>query len=135
MSESEYDAAMAEIRSLARLNPGLGTPDTVRLRHLVSLAEAYEREHYPRQPVDPITAIRFRMEQAGLQPKDLVPYLGSRSRVSEVLAGKRPLTLRMIRNLRYGLGIPAETLIAEASPAPRPKPRRKAGNAGRASTE
>jgi len=78
------------------------------------LIEKYEDEHYPIAPPDPIEAIKFRMEQAGLTKKALIPYLGSRSRVSEILSGKRELTLGMIRALNAHLGIPAEVLIRES---------------------
>jgi antitoxin component HigA of HigAB toxin-antitoxin module len=78
---------------------------------LVLLVEKYEAEHYPIDLPDPVEAIKFRMEQEGLEPKDLIPYLGSQSKVSEVLNYKRPLSLSMIRSLQEGLGIPAEVLI------------------------
>jgi HTH-type transcriptional regulator/antitoxin HigA len=77
--------------------------------------EAYELRHFPIAPPDPIDAIRFRMEHMGLTRKDLERYLGSRSRVSEVLNRKRPLTLDMIRRLHAGLGIPLESLIGEVA--------------------
>src|SRR5260370_74279 len=99
----DYPDVMAEIAALMERNAVPGTPDGDRLRDLVAIARAHERESYRRSPLDPIMAIRFRMEQAGLEPRHLVPYLGSRSRVSEVLSGKRPLTLQMIRNLHRGL--------------------------------
>ena len=67
---------------------------------------------------DPVEAIRFRLEQENLRPQDLVPFLGSRSRVSEVLNGKRPLTLTIIRRLHDGLGIPADVLLGEAKAVP-----------------
>ena len=75
------------------------------------LIEMYEKQNDPIDPPDPIQAIRFRMEQQGLKSKDLVPILGSRSRVSEILSGSRPLNLRMIRALHLRLGIPAEVLV------------------------
>src|SRR5438046_2398186 len=111
--ELDYPGVMADIAALMERNVRAGTPEGDRLRELVTLARAYERAQSQLTQVDPVTAIRFRMEQAGLEPRDLVPYLGSRSRVSEVLSGKRPLTLPMIRNLHHGLGIPAESLIAD----------------------
>jgi HTH-type transcriptional regulator/antitoxin HigA len=79
------------------------------------LIEAYENERHPIEPPTPLEAIRFRMEQQGLEPKDLVPFIGSRSKVSEVLSGKRSLSLRMIRALHSKLGIPAEVLIGAAA--------------------
>lgn len=115
-NENEYRAAMDEIESLMDRGAAPGTPESDRLRALAAAVGDYERARFRLRPVDPVTAIRFRMEQAGLQPRDLIPYVGSRSRVSEVLAGKRPLTLEMIRNLHAGLGIPAESLIQEPRP-------------------
>ncbi len=91
-----------------------GTPEGDRLDVLVTLAEAYEARHHPIDSPDPIAAIRFIMEQRGLERKDLEPYIGSRARVAEVLGLKRPLTLPMIRRLNTGLGIPAEILIRES---------------------
>lgn len=129
MSEVEYQAMMEEIAGLMKKDAKANTPDGLRLKELAMAAQAYEREHYPRGPVDPITAIRFRMEQAGLKPADLVPYVGSRGRVSEILSGKRPLTLRMVRNLHYGLGIPAESLIGAPESESVRKARRKPGKA------
>jgi HTH-type transcriptional regulator/antitoxin HigA len=82
---------------------------------LLTLIEAYERKRYPIEPPDPIDAIAFRMEQAGLSVADLVPYIGPRHRVYEVLNGKRPLTLNMIRRL-VTLGIPAASLVGRAQP-------------------
>lgn len=83
------------------------------LEVLATLVEAYEQKHFPIDAPDPVEAIKFRMEQSGLSPKDLEPYIGQSNRVYEVLNRKRPLTLRMIRNLHRGLGIPARVLIAE----------------------
>ena len=78
------------------------------------LVEQYEREHYPIALPDPVEAILFRMEQGGLTRKDLVPYIGSLSKVSEVLNRKRSLSVTMIRALHAGLGIPAEVLLQAA---------------------
>src|SRR5690606_13810299 len=77
------------------------------------LVEQYEKEHYPIDLPDPIDAILFRMEQTGLTRKDLMAYLGSSSKVSEVVTRKRPLSLQMIRKLHEGLGIPADILLQE----------------------
>jgi HTH-type transcriptional regulator/antitoxin HigA len=82
---------------------------------LVTLVEAYETKHYPIAPPDPIDAIKFRMDQQGLTPKDLKPMIGGLNRVYEVLARTRPLSINMVRRLHTGLGIPAETLIREAA--------------------
>ena len=78
---------------------------------LVTLVETWERKHYPLDLPDPIEAIKYHMEQNGLSPRDLIPFIGSRNRVHEVLNRGRPLTLKMICRLHEGLGIPAESLI------------------------
>ena len=79
---------------------------------LVTLIEAYEQKHYPIGPADPVEAIKFRMEQQNLTPKDLEPYIGSSGRVSEVLNRKRRLSLQMVKKLHAGLRIPLESLLA-----------------------
>ena len=101
--------ALAEIEALMSAPPG--TPEGDRLDVLVTLVEAWEERHHPVGPPDPVAAIRYHMEQAGLEPKDLVSFIGSRSRVYKVLNGKRALTLPMIRRLHRGLGIPLASLI------------------------
>ncbi len=117
-TEVEYNAALERFESLLEPDEDHRSLDDLEL--LSVLIEKYEDEHYPIDPPDPIEAIKFRMEQAGLSQKDLIPYIGSRSRVSEVLSGKRELTLAMIRALNAHLGIPAESLIREAQ-EPLPK--------------
>ena len=82
---------------------------------LVTLVEAYENSHYHFGPADPVEAIKFRMEQEGLTPRDLEPYIGPSGRVSEVLNRKRPLSLRMVKRLHDGLKIPYESLLTEVS--------------------
>jgi len=91
-----------------------GTPEADQMEILVTLIEAYENKHYPITPPNPIEAIKFRMEQQGLKPKDLEVYIGSSGRVSEVLNCKRPLSLRMIKRLHAGLNIPYESLLGDA---------------------
>lgn len=120
-NESDYDAALAEIAGLmdARAN----TPEGDRLDVLVTLVEAYEEKHWRVNPPDPIEAIKLRMQQRGLSRRDLERVLGSKSRVSEVLNRKRPLTMEMIRLLHGKLGIPAESLI---QPTTRRRRRRRA---------
>lgn len=88
-----------------------GTPKGDRLDVLATLIDAYEAEHYPMDPPDPIAAIKFRMEQQGLTRKDLEPLIGTRTRVAEVLNRKRSLSITMIRRLHEQLGISAEVLI------------------------
>jgi HTH-type transcriptional regulator/antitoxin HigA len=111
-SEADLLAALAEVDQLAEGDPEIGTPAGDKLDVLVTLIQAYETKHYPIEAPDPIEAIKFRMEQGGLGVIDLVPLIGNPNRVYEVLNGKRPLTLRMIRNLNKELGIPAHALIA-----------------------
>ena len=111
-TEAEYEAALTRLDELLDAKPG--TPEGDEFELWVTLVEIYEEEHFPIDLPDPVTAIRFRMEQAGLKQVDLVPYIGSRSRVSEVLRGKRSLSLSMIRRLHEGLGIPAEVLLHQA---------------------
>ncbi len=108
-TEVDYQAALEEIERIFDATPG--TPEADRLEVLVTLVEAYEDEHYDIPLPDPIEAIQYYMESRGLSRQDLEPYIGSRARVSEILNRRRPLTLRMIRNLEEGLEIPAETLI------------------------
>ena len=86
------------------------------------MAEAYEKVHYPIEAPDPIEAIRFRMDQLGLHRKDLEPFIGQKSKVSEVLNRKRPLSLPMIRSLHSYLGIPAAVLVREVTLATVKKP-------------
>ena len=108
-SEADYRAALQEIESLMRAEPG--KPEGERLDVMVTLLEAYERAHFPMDLPDPIEAVKFRMEQLGLTPKDLEPMIGRPNRVYEVLNRTRPLTLKMIWRLHHRLGIPAECLI------------------------
>jgi len=89
------------------------TPEGDRLDVLVTLVKAWEAKHYPLDLPDTVQAIKHHMDQQGLSPRDLISYIGSRNRVYEVLSRKRPLTLAMVRRLRSGLGIPAESLIQE----------------------
>ena len=108
-SERDYDHALAEVEEL--WGAKAGTPKGDRLDILATLIEAYETEHHPMDPPDPIEAIKFRMEQQGLTRKDLEEILGTRTRVSEVLNRKRGLSINMIRALHDKLGISAEILI------------------------
>lgn len=116
-TESDYEAALKEVGNLWSARSGTAAGD--RLDILATLIESYEDEHYPMDPPDPIAAIKFRMEQQGLTRKDLEGILGTRTRVAEVLNGRRGLSINMIRRLHKNFGIPAEVLI-------RPTKRRKA---------
>ena len=108
-TKRDYQRTLKEIEGL--MTAKRDTPEGDRLDVLVTLVEAWEARHYPLDLPDPVAAIRYHMEQNGLAPKDLAPYVGSRSRVYEVLNRKRPLSLKMIWRLHKGLGIPAESLI------------------------
>lgn len=108
-TEADYLAALAQMDELLEAEPE--TPEDDLLDVLSTLVEAYEEQHYPILPPDPIDAILYHLESRGLTRRDLEPYLGSRARVSEILSRKRPLTLEMIRRLHTGLGIPADILI------------------------
>ena len=108
-TEEDYEEALAELERLMDAEPG--TPDYDRLEVLSILVESYETEHHPVPLPDPIDAIEFHMDRLGLTRTDLEPYIGSRGRVSEILNRRRPLTLRMIRALERGLGIPAAILV------------------------
>lgn len=110
-TEADYNAALKTISGLMESDPEIGTPDGDHLDVLATLVQAYEVQHFPIDLPDPIEAIKFRMEQAGLTAKDLEPMIGRRNRVYEVLNRKRSLTLPMIWKLHKGLGIPAENLI------------------------
>ena len=110
-NEHDYEAALARIESIFDAAPGTLEGDELEL--LALLVERYEDEQFPMDLPDPIQAIRFRMEQQGLKAKDLVPYIGSASKVSEVLSGQRNLSLNMIRNLVKSLEIPANVLLRE----------------------
>jgi len=108
-TKRDYEAALTEIERLwgAKAN----TPEGDRLDVLATLIDAYETEHYPMDPPDPIEAIKFRMEQQGLTRKDLEEIIGTRTRIAEVLSRKRGLSITMIRRLHERLGISAEVLI------------------------
>ncbi len=108
-SKADYKRALHEIEQLWEAKAD--TPESDRLELLSILVEAFEREHYPIPPPDPIVAIEHCMESRGLTRKDLEPYIGSRARVSEVMSRRRPLTLSMIRRLSAGLGISTDVLV------------------------
>jgi HTH-type transcriptional regulator / antitoxin HigA len=108
-TKADYEKALSDVEGLWGAKSG--TPKGDRLDVLATLIDAYEAEHYPMEPPDPIEAIKFRMEQQGLSRKDLEPLIGTRTRVAEVLNRKRSLSIGMIRRLHDRLGISAEVLI------------------------
>jgi HTH-type transcriptional regulator/antitoxin HigA len=116
-NQQDYEAALALAESLMDAEPD--TPEDEQLDALVTLIEAYEEQHWPIGLPDPIDAIRIRMAEKNLRPRDLEVMIGSRGRVSEIMSRKRALTLPMIRRLSKGLDLPAEVLIQEIRPTPR----------------
>ncbi|MBZ0271342.1 helix-turn-helix domain-containing protein [bacterium] len=110
-NERDHRKALKRIEEIMDAQPG--TPEFDELDVLATLVDAFETGHFPIDAPDPVEAIRFRMEQMGLTRKELEPFIGSRGRVSEVLSGRRPMSLAMIRKLHRGLGIPADVLISE----------------------
>lgn len=114
-TEKDYEEALKLVEDLMSLDPDPNSEEGEQLGLLSALIQDYEAKAFPAQLPNPIDAIKFRMEQAGLLPADLIPYLGSRSRVSEILSGKRQLTIDMIRALEAGLGIPAKVLIRKSA--------------------
>ena len=116
-TEAEHKVYLAEAERLAAEDPESGTPDGNRLELLAKLVEDYEKEKFRFARPDPVAAIRFRMEEKGLKQKDLVAIMGGKNRVSEVLSGKRSLTLSMVRALSDELHIPIDLLIQEPGPS------------------
>ena len=110
-SEEDYKAALRDVSTYFDNEPVPGSAEGDRFEVLITLLESYEAKHHPIDLPDPIDAIKFRMDQAGLTPKDLVPFIGRLNRVYEILNRKRPLTLNMIWKLHQKFGIPAECLI------------------------
>jgi len=112
-SETDYQSVLKEIEKLMESQPGTSEGD--RLEVLVTLVEAYEAKHFPiPEPDDPVQVLEYYMESRGLSRSDLVAYLGSKERVSEVLSRKRGLSLEMIRLLHAGLGIPADLIMGKS---------------------
>jgi HTH-type transcriptional regulator/antitoxin HigA len=110
-TEDDYKIVLQEIAGYFENEPEIGSTEGNRFEVLLTLVEVYETKQYPIDLPDPIEAIKFRMEQAGLTAKDLVPMIGKVNRVYEILNRKRSLTLPMICKLHEQLGIPAESLI------------------------
>jgi HTH-type transcriptional regulator/antitoxin HigA len=112
-SKKEFELALERLEELMDMDPGLKTEAGRELKLLLLLIEKYEDEHYPIGMPDPIEAIKTRMDDLGLEPKDLVDAIGDKGTVSKVLNRKIPLSLRMIRNLSKLLQLPADVLIQE----------------------
>lgn len=112
-TEADYKAALAAVAPYFDLEPEVGSEEGDRFELLLMVLEAYEAKHHSIDTPDPVEAIKFRMDQAGLTPKDLRPMIGQVNRVYEVLNYTRPLTLPMIRRLNVSLGISADALIGE----------------------
>ena len=110
-TEEDHEAALSRLAEIFQAE--IGTPEGDERDILADLVELYEDKHHPIGLPDPISAIKFRMDQANLTARDLVPFIGSRARVSEVLSGKRPITMSMARALHQHLGIPADVLLQE----------------------
>jgi len=108
-NQRDHAQAMRELEKLWGARPGTTAADDLEV--LVTLVDAYEAKHYPIDPPDPVDAIVFRLEQQGMERSDLGEILGSRSRASEVLNRRRPLSIQMIVRLRDALGISADVLI------------------------
>ena len=108
---NDEDLTKAFERLEAIFQAEAGTPEADEMEILVALIEVYENKHYPIEASTPIEAIKFQMDQRGLKLKDLQAFLGSPSKVSEVMNGKRPLSLNMIKKLHSGLNIPYENLL------------------------
>jgi HTH-type transcriptional regulator/antitoxin HigA len=113
-NDEEHAEALATLDRLLDIDPRPGTPEADDLQLLALVIETYEKTRWPIGLPDPVDAILFRMDQQGLSRRNLEPYIGSRARVSEVLSGKRALSMRMIRALHAGLDIPLEVLVQES---------------------
>ncbi len=125
-TKKDYEAALKHVEGLMDAPANSSKTDELELWSL--LVEKYEEEHFPIDTPDPVEAIKFRMEQEGMRPSDLQKFIPNKSKVSEVLNYKRPLSLRMIRSLHLGLGIPAEVLVQEPKGIYKsPKPKNKGG--------
>src|SRR5699024_8350743 len=113
-TEKDYEAALALVEPYFDDEPAPDSKAGAHFDALLTLIEAWEAKHQPVPPPHPIEAIKFRMEQGGLSPRDLEPSIGRLNRVYEVLTGKRSLTLRMIRQLHQSIGVPLDALVAES---------------------
>ena len=114
-TENDYQKALARIEEIFDAKTGTNEGDELEI--LGILIDEYEKKHFPIEAPNPVEAIKFRMDQLGMEQKDLARLLGSKSRASEILSGKRSLSLRQIKILYRKLGIPADVLIKESTPA------------------
>ncbi|NQV56791.1 MAG: transcriptional regulator [Rhodospirillales bacterium] len=112
-TDTDYEAALLELEKLIDLDPEKNSADGHRLQALILVIGAYEDEHYPIDPPDPIEAVKFRMDQMGYERADLAKILGGNSRVTDFFSHKRGLSLKMVRRLHDEWGIPADILIRE----------------------
>lgn len=110
---NDYEWALKEIEAL--MDAEFGSPEGDRLEILSTLVDLYEKKHFPIEELDLVEAIKFRMEQEGLKPKDLIPYIGQKSHVYEVLNRKRPISLNMAKKLHKNLKIPASVFLKETA--------------------
>jgi HTH-type transcriptional regulator/antitoxin HigA len=110
-SERDYQQALERLSRLMDLDARSDSPIADEMELLGLVISHYERKQYPMTKAGPIDVVKFMMEQQGLKRKDLIPYIGSASRVTEVLNGSRNLSLSMIRRLNEGLGIPMDLLV------------------------
>src|ERR1700739_4200792 len=131
--EADYERALRRVEEL--WDSPKGSIESDELDVLATLIEAYEREHYPIDPPNPIEAIKFRLEQRGKDPRALIGVIGGRTRVYEVMSGKRSLSLNMIRSLHKKFHIPADLLIRPLSQRHRSRPRRPADRRSPASAQ
>jgi HTH-type transcriptional regulator / antitoxin HigA len=123
-SRTDHQRALARIGKLMALDPAPGTPEGDELEVLAQVVEGYEKKHFDLGEPEPKELIAFAMEQRGLTKKDMIPFLGTPSRVSEILSGKRSLTLPMIAKLHRGLNLPLASLVMGTVSIPRRKARK-----------
>ncbi len=119
-TEIEYDEALDRVDVLMELDPKMGSEQSDELEILVMLIEKYEEKQWYIAEPDPVEAIKIRMEQMHLKQKDLIPYIGNKSKVSEVISGKIGLSLSMISKLSRGLHLPLEVLMPQEGMTHRP---------------
>jgi HTH-type transcriptional regulator/antitoxin HigA len=110
-NELNYKSALIRIRELMKMQPEMGSKEGNELNMLSTLVEAYEAVHIPMQPSDPIAFLKYKMEVDNIKQKDLIPFIGDKTKVSKVLNYRQELTVTMIRKLSKGLSIPINLLI------------------------